>query len=422
MNADQERFFRRHDLSELLLVPPKRLVRPYAWVGHLPFARVLVRLMRPRVLVELGTHTGNSFSGFCQAVRAEGLRTRCIAVDTWQGDPQAGFYDDAVFTEFSAFVETNFRAEAHLARSTFDDAAKNLRDGLIDLLHIDGLHTYEAVRHDFETWKSKLSARGVVLFHDTSVLDRDFGVHRLWKELRAQHPGFEFRHSHGLGVLLVGNRVPAPVRELVELMNADPAPAQTLFERAALLGLPEAAFAYQREFGSAPPAENSGSLDCELFLDCGGDFNEREKLISSVDLTEGRGSVRFELRNFSKDLTRLRFDPGHHGIALKNVTARVRTLDGGWHDLGYAAHSAVLVDEDVLMFADDPWVEFVLPAERTDTCEVSLEVVARGDALSRRWADVYRRMTEEKAEDPPLSFDQAAEGALADPAVPRESY
>jgi len=118
-----------------------------------------------------------------------------------------------------------------LLRMTFDDALDCVAHGSVDLLHIDGLHTYEAVKHDFESWRPKLSDRAVVLFHDTQVRDRGFGVWRFWDEVRAQSPSFEFAHSHGLGVLFTGTDVPADVRALAQLDATEHKHVLALFER-----------------------------------------------------------------------------------------------------------------------------------------------------------------------------------------------
>jgi predicted O-methyltransferase YrrM len=187
----------------VMLEHPLRLTAS-AWAAHIPFGMFLVDIARPGLLVELGTYTGVSFSAFCQAVKGLGLETRCHAVDTWNGDDQTGYYGEETLADLKAHIETHYKAFAQLIESTFDQALDRFEDGTIDLLHIDGHHAYESARHDFESWLPKMSARGVVLLHDTDVREPGFGVWKLWEELKANYPHFEFTHEHGLGILATG--------------------------------------------------------------------------------------------------------------------------------------------------------------------------------------------------------------------------
>ncbi|MBD0273657.1 MAG: class I SAM-dependent methyltransferase, partial [Acetobacteraceae bacterium] len=85
------------DLGDELFWEPARVAPPDPWAGHLPFAFWLAKAARPANFVELGTHSGNSFFAFCQAIAATGTGGRAFAVDTWHGDEHAGEYGEEVF-------------------------------------------------------------------------------------------------------------------------------------------------------------------------------------------------------------------------------------------------------------------------------------------------------------------------------------
>jgi glycosyltransferase involved in cell wall biosynthesis/SAM-dependent methyltransferase len=207
---------------------------PSAWYGHVPFAHWIVGAVKPRTIVELGTHYGVSYCAFCQAIVDHGFDARCYAVDTWKGDDQAGHYGEEVYADLRAFQDERYGAFSELLRCTFDRALPFFAEGSVDLLHLDGLHTFEAVAHDFRQWRSKLSESAVVLFHDTNVKEGEFGVWRLWEELRTQFPTFEFLHEHGLGILAPGGSIPPTVLELFSLR--DPVKVAAVRQRFAFLG------------------------------------------------------------------------------------------------------------------------------------------------------------------------------------------
>ena len=183
---------------------------PSSWWQHVPIAHFLVEQLKPGIIVELGTHYGVSFFSFCEAARELSEDTYVYAIDTWEGDEQAGNYGSDVYDYVNDYHYKHHYQRSQLVRSYFDDAVKQFADKSIGLLHIDGLHTYEAVKHDFETWLPKLKDGGTILFHDWNVKTEGFGVWKLWDELKrdGRFKCTETPNGYGLGIATLSQEEP----------------------------------------------------------------------------------------------------------------------------------------------------------------------------------------------------------------------
>ena len=171
------------------------------WVDHMSFGYDIVEAVRPKKVVELGAYNGLSYFVFCQSMIENDIDGLCYAIDTWGGDDHTGEYDDSIFQDVRKHAREHYRGISYLMRMLFNDAVGHFEDESIDLLHIDGLHTYDAVKEDFTNWYPKVRPGGIILFHDIDARQSDFGVWKYWAELEEQYETFAFHHGFGLGVL-----------------------------------------------------------------------------------------------------------------------------------------------------------------------------------------------------------------------------
>lgn len=165
-----------------------------AWKGHRKFAEWLVNRTNPEVIVDLGVDNG--FSTFCFGTPRIG---HVYGVDSFEGDPCAGKRDIRTYWGvLQVQEELKMRDNITFIKCYFDELA-TVWNKPIDILHIDGNHSYEAVKEDFFTWCRFLKDDGVILMHDTFVFQPGFGVNRFFEEI--PFPKINFTNSYGLGVV-----------------------------------------------------------------------------------------------------------------------------------------------------------------------------------------------------------------------------
>jgi predicted O-methyltransferase YrrM len=118
----------------------------------------------PNVIVEIG-----SFQGLSTCYLAEGARVRVYAVDPWtlDGNPNGrfGFAEQTTLDAFHGNV-ARYGERVVPVQAFSTDAARAWANGPVGMLYIDGDHSAEAVRADYEAWRPHLADGAIVAFDD----------------------------------------------------------------------------------------------------------------------------------------------------------------------------------------------------------------------------------------------------------------
>src|SRR5262245_42998448 len=146
-------------------------------------------------IVEIGSWKGRSTAWLAAGARLSGARVFAV-------DPHTGSREDpdaATLAEFHANL-SRAGVAAHVEPLVMTSAeAARAFDAPIELLFIDGDHTYDAVRLDADLWLPKLVEGGTVMFHDVGTAGYS-GPRRVFRDSICWSSRFE-------GIARVGSMV-----------------------------------------------------------------------------------------------------------------------------------------------------------------------------------------------------------------------
>ena len=118
------------------------------------------RLNEEGIVVEIGSYIGAS-----SLMIGLGLKNKCklYCIDTWQNDAMTeGNWD--TFKEFMNNTKL-LKNKIKPIKATSNDAVTEITEA-VDFIFIDGDHSYEGVKTDFDLWFPKLKKGGLIVFHD----------------------------------------------------------------------------------------------------------------------------------------------------------------------------------------------------------------------------------------------------------------
>jgi predicted O-methyltransferase YrrM len=185
------------------------LIRPAQIRSEIVEFLELIRARKPKTVLEVGTFNGGTLFLFTRVAAPDAT---LVSLDLPFG-MFGGGYPEWKLPLYESFARAQQEVRLVRADSHTTETRERVRaifgNRRVDFLFIDGDHTYEGVKCDFELYSPLVAEDGLIAFHDIVDGPAEYvgGVHRFWTEVRE---GYEYREIIdspdqpycGIGVLL----------------------------------------------------------------------------------------------------------------------------------------------------------------------------------------------------------------------------
>lgn len=169
----------------------------------------MIEALEPANVMEIGSESGGTFYLWCKL--AKGIK---ISLDFPSGTSGSGRFAEERALDSRTKMFKSWAKDVHVVTGdshlidTWHDVNDILRDRKLDFLFIDGDHSYEGVKKDFEDYRYFVKDGGLIGFHDINDTEyhRKHGcfVAQFWNELQGDKKEIN-RHEHWGGIGLVRN-------------------------------------------------------------------------------------------------------------------------------------------------------------------------------------------------------------------------
>lgn len=148
----------------------------------------LVKELKPKTVLEIGTAEGGTLFLFSRLAIPD---AKIISIDLPGGEFGGGYPEWKInlYKSFSLPQQRLYllRENSH-SISTCEHVKEIIEATPIDFLFIDGDHSYEGVKKDFEMYSPLVKDGGIIAFHDIAIHppEKNCNVHKFWEEIKRE--------------------------------------------------------------------------------------------------------------------------------------------------------------------------------------------------------------------------------------------